>query len=184
MNVRMLDATDAQAYQALRLLALRESPAAFSSSHAEEAGRSLQQVAARITPAADGSCVLGRFEQDQLAGSLALRHPQRAKLRHGVELAGMYVAASFRRRGIGGELLQAAIVHARSLAGVHRIALGVNDTNAAAKALYRSAGFVSYGVEPQALQIDGCFHDVEHYVLPLQPIRVALGDAQDFFRAR
>ena len=94
------------------------------------------------------------------------------------------MAASFRRRGIGSELLQAAIVHARSLAGVRRIALGVNDTNAAARALYRSAGFVSYGVEPQALQIDGRFHDVEHYVLPLQPIRVTRGNAQDFLRAR
>src|SRR5487761_1318477 len=149
MQIRPLDPTDAQAYQELRLLALRESPTAFSASHADEAGRSMEEVAARITPAADGSIrMLGIFVRDELAGFVAVIHPQREKLRHGVELAGMYVAPAFRRRGFGRALLEAAVAHARSIAGVSQIRLGVNVANAGARALYRSVGFASCGVEP------------------------------------
>lgn len=95
MQIRLLEPADAPAYQALRLLALRESPAAFSASHDDEADRPLADVAARIAPAADGSVrMLGVFEDGALAAFVALLHPQRAKLRHAMELAGMYVAGS------------------------------------------------------------------------------------------
>jgi ribosomal protein S18 acetylase RimI-like enzyme len=172
MKVRSLEPTDASAYQKLRLLALQESPTAFSASHADEAGRSLDEVAARITPAADGSiCMLGIFELDELAGFVAVIHPQREKLRHGIELAGMYVAPAFRRRGFGRALLEAVVAHARSIAGVRQIRLGVNVANKEARGLYQSIGFVSHGVEPDALQIDGVFYGEERCVL-----RLDLGD--------
>lgn len=166
MEIRLLDRGDAPAYQALRLQALRDSPQAFSASHDDEAGRSVDEVAARLVPAADGSvCVFGIFEGGALAGFVALIHPQRKKLRHGAELAGMYVAPAFRRRGLGAALLRAAIAHVRSLDGVRQLGLSVNAANTAAKSLYRSAGFVSWGVQPQALRIDGAFHDEEHMLL-------------------
>jgi ribosomal protein S18 acetylase RimI-like enzyme len=96
-------------------------------------------------------------------------HPQREKLRHGIELAGMYVAVGFRRRGFGRALLDAAIFHGKSISGVRLIKLGVNATNVAAKALYRSAGFEIYGLEPDALRGDGVFHGEEHYALRIRP---------------
>jgi ribosomal protein S18 acetylase RimI-like enzyme len=168
MQIRPLDFTDARAYQELRLLALQESPAAFSASHADEACRSLDEVVARITPAADGSIrMLGIFERDELAGFVAVIHPQREKLRHGTELAGMYVDPAFRRRGFGLALLKAAVAHARSMAGVRQIRLGVNVTNTGAKALYQSIGFASYGVEPDALQVGGMFYGEKRYMLRL-----------------
>jgi len=130
----------------------------------------MDEVATRIAAAADGSiCRLGIFELDELVGFVAVIRPQREKLRHGVELAGMYVAPSFRRRGFGSALLKAAVAHARSIAGVRQIRLDVNATNAEAKALYQSIGFASYGVEPDALQVDGTFYGEEHYVLRLDP---------------
>jgi ribosomal protein S18 acetylase RimI-like enzyme len=172
MKVRSLGPADAPAYQRLRLLALEESPTAFSASHVDEAGRSMDEVATRITPAADGAIrTLGIFELDELAGFVAVVHPQREKLRHGVELAGMYVAPAFRRRGFGRALLMAAVAHVRSIAGVRQIRLGVNVTNKEARALYQSIGFASYGVEPDALWIDGVFYGEERYVL-----RLNLGD--------
>lgn len=168
MEIRLLDRADAPAYQALRLQALRDSPHAFSASHDDEAGRSLDEVAARIAPAADGSMrVFGVFEAGALAGFVALIHPQRKKLRHGAELAGMYVAPEFRRRGLGAALLRAVIAHARSIDGLRQLELSVNATNAEAKALYRAAGFATWGVQPQALRIDGTFHDEEHQQLRL-----------------
>jgi ribosomal protein S18 acetylase RimI-like enzyme len=166
MKIRLLDAADAEVYQSLRLRALREIPAAFSASPEDEAGRSMDEVASRITAAADGSiCTLGVFEHAALAGFVAIVHPQRQKLRHQVQFAGMYVAPEFRRRRFGRALLEAAVAHVRSIDGVRQVKLGVNATNTAAKALYRAVGFESYALEPDALQVDGHFHDEEHYLL-------------------
>ncbi|MGA8261144.1 MAG: GNAT family protein [Arenicellales bacterium] len=166
MKIRQLHAADARTYQSLRLLALRESPAAFSASYEDEVERSVEEVAARLAPAADGSVrTLGIFEDDELRGFVAVVHPQRKTLRHSVELAGIYVAPAARRRGLGGALLQAAIAHAWSLDEVRRIKLGVNEANAAARALYRSAGFEHVGVEPDELNIEGRLYDVERYAL-------------------
>jgi ribosomal protein S18 acetylase RimI-like enzyme len=69
------------------------------------------------------------------------------------------VAPAHRRRGVGRALLHAAIAQARATRGVRQLKLGVNASNAAALALYRAAGFETYGVEPAALAIDGLFHD-------------------------
>lgn len=130
--------------------------------------RALEDVAARVEPAKDGSvCMFGVFEDNTLAGFVAVIYPQRAKLRHGVELAGMYIAPELRRRGLGKALLDAVISHVRSLDGVRLIRLGVNETNAAAKALYQSAGFECCGVEPDALNIDGTFYGEERHILRL-----------------
>lgn len=166
MEIRQLSPADAQAYQSLRLLALQESPTAFSASYDDEAGRSVEEVSARLVPAKDGSiCMLGVFDRVELAGFVAVLHPQREKLRHCIELAGMYVAPEFRRRRFGSALLKAAITHSQSVDRVRQIKLGVNATNLAAKALYQSVGFESYGVEPDAMNVDGIFYGEEHYVL-------------------
>src|ERR1700692_4247995 len=110
MKVRQLTADDAPAYQTLRLLALQESPTAFSSSNSDEAGRLPSEVASRVTPAPDGSlCVFGAFVDDRLAGFLAFVRPKRAKLLHCAELHGMYVAPEFRRRGLAGALVDAVL---------------------------------------------------------------------------
>jgi ribosomal protein S18 acetylase RimI-like enzyme len=114
--------------------------------------------------------MFGIFEQDELCGFVAVLHPQRAKLRHCVELAGMYVAPALRRRRMGRALLKAAIEHIRSIPGVRQIKLGVNAINLAAKTLYESIGFQSYGVEPDAINVDGTFYGEEFYILRLGPV--------------
>lgn len=63
------------------------------------------------------------------------------------------------------------MAHARAIAGVRQIKLGVNATNTGARALlYQSTGFASYGVEPDALQVDGMFCDEEHHVLRMDTL--------------
>lgn len=170
MNIRLLSTQDAAAYQRLRLRSLQESPTAFSSSYEDEAGRTLADITARVTPAADGSvCTFGAFADAELAGFVALIHPQRKKLRHGAELAGMYVAPEYRRRGYGHALLHALIAHARSLDGVQQLKLGVNATNLAALQLYQSAGFALVGMEPDALCVDDHYYDEALYMLRFTP---------------
>jgi ribosomal protein S18 acetylase RimI-like enzyme len=112
-------------------------------------------------------CVFGAFVSDRLAGFLAFVRPKRPKLLHGAELHGMYVSPEFRRRGLGGALVDAALAHARSLAGVRQLKLAVNATNLAARSLYRSRGFMLFGLEPDALCVDGRYYDEEFYFLRL-----------------
>jgi RimJ/RimL family protein N-acetyltransferase len=65
-------------------------------------------------------------------------------------------------------LLKAAIAHSQSIERVRQIKLGVNATNLTAKALYESVGFESYGIEPDAMNVDGIFYGEEHYVLRIR----------------
>jgi ribosomal protein S18 acetylase RimI-like enzyme len=168
MKVRHLTADDAAAYQSLRLRALQESPIAFSSSYAQEAGRPKSEVAARLTPASDGSrCIFGAFAGEQLVGNLTLVRLQGEKLLHCAELVGMYVAPEFRRRGFGRVLVDAALAHARSLPGMRQLRLTVNATNAAARSLYQTTGFDCFGVEPEAICVDGHYYNEEFYILRL-----------------
>jgi len=171
MTIRLLGAGDAEAYQKLRLLALQESPTAFSASYEDEVGRPLDNVAARIVPAPDGSiCMHGAFDAGELVGFVAVIHPQRAKLRHCAEIAGMFVTPSQRGHGAGKALLVAAVDRVRSIEGVRQIKLGVTAANTAARALYESVGFACFGVEPDALCVNGKFFGVAHYVLRLTPV--------------
>jgi len=146
MRVRQLTPDDAAAYQRLRLQGLQESPTAFSASYSAEADRPLSEIAVRVTPAPDGSlCVFGAFASENLVGILAFVRPAREKLRHGAELAGMYVAPEFRRRGLGRALVDAALAHARSLPGVRQLKLTVNAANAPARALHKMLGAIEVG---------------------------------------
>jgi RimJ/RimL family protein N-acetyltransferase len=79
----------------------------------------------------------------------------------------MYVAQEFRRKGFGRAILAAAIAYAHSFEGVLQLKISVNAQNSAARLLYQSAGFKRFGVEPNALLVDGQFYDEEHYVLPV-----------------
>jgi len=168
MKVRQLTADDAPAYHALRLFALEESPEAFSASYADEAKRSPEEIAPRVTPAPDGSrCVFGALVADRLVGFLAFIRPERPKLRHWADLAGMYVAPEFRRRGLGGALVDAALAHARALPGLRQVRLSVNACNVPARSLYQSRGFKRVGVEPEALCVEGRYYDLEVYLLRL-----------------
>ncbi|APR94821.1 hypothetical protein PATSB16_14790 [Pandoraea thiooxydans] len=167
-DIRPLFSHDAMTYQALRLRGLQESPTAFSASFAEERDRTLADITPRVTPAADGSkCVFGAFRTDTLVGMVTILRPQAAKVRHCAQLAGMYVDPGFRRRGIGRALLGAVIDHARAMGDVRQLRLGVNADNTGARQLYEAVGFSCFGIEPDALHVDGRFYGEAHYVLRL-----------------
>jgi GNAT superfamily N-acetyltransferase len=166
--LKKLVPSDATLYQSLRLRGLQESPAAFSSSPADEAGRTIAEIEARLTPVPDGSrCTFGAFVDGHLAGLVAFIRAQRVKLMHAADIAGMYVAPDFRRRGLGGQLVDAAIAHGRTLPGLRQLHLTVNASNEPARALYRSRGFACVGVQPEALCVNERYYDYEYYVLRL-----------------
>jgi ribosomal protein S18 acetylase RimI-like enzyme len=168
--IRILTGDDAEAYQALRLRGLRESPTAFGSTYQSEADFPLSQIAERLARGAGReNVVFGAFGDADgcLVGIAALGRETGLKTRHRAHVWGVYVAPEARGRAVGRALMQALIAHARTLDGLERLTLGVEPGNEAARALYHALGFVTYGIEPQAYKLDGEYWDSELMSLAL-----------------
>jgi ribosomal protein S18 acetylase RimI-like enzyme len=167
VTVRRLTPADLDAFQALRLRGLRESPAAFGSTYEEEVDRPLERVAQRLSGGGD-SAVYGAFDGGgALLGMGGVHREGKLKSRHRAGIWGMYVVPEARGRGLGRALLQALVDHARGMDGVERVELGVEATNTAARALYHAFGFVTYGVQPDAYRADGQSWDAELMTMAL-----------------
>ncbi|BEV70723.1 MULTISPECIES: GNAT family N-acetyltransferase [unclassified Paludibacterium] len=154
ITLRLLQANDAEAFRALRLHSLHTDPLSFVPYPDEEASLSVAQFAQRLT---EPPCVgmIGAFCDGQLVGMVGLLQHARRKQQHKLTIVSMYVAESARGSGTGRKLMQAAIAHARQQPGVSRLLLSVHGTNVPAIRLYRSLGFVPYGVEPEAMVVHG-----------------------------
>jgi GNAT superfamily N-acetyltransferase len=168
-EIRPLGATDAAAYQAVRLRGLRESPEAFGSTYDEEVASSLDTVAARIEPASapNGRVVLGAFADDALVGIAGCYQQSKAKMRHKAVIWGMYVAPEARGHRVGRRLLERAIAEARTWPDVERVTITVVERVRAARDLYLSVGFELFGREPDALRQNGVSDVMEYLSLPL-----------------
>lgn len=71
---------------------------------------------------------------------------------------GMGLLPEYRGRGIGAELMRAALVHAKSF-GLEKVELNVYTSNAAAVALYRKMGFEEEGLIKKYRKLDGRYFD-------------------------
>jgi ribosomal protein S18 acetylase RimI-like enzyme len=160
-EVRRLGPDDAAAFQALRLEGLATDPCAFAASHDEEVGQSLAEVAGRL----ERQPVFGAFDGMDLLGIAGFAMPPQAKKRHKGVLWGVYVHEAARGRGLGRALVLRVIEHAR--AHVAQLHAAVVTSNHAARELYRSLGFATYGVEPRGLACAGQYCDQELMALVL-----------------
>ncbi len=171
MEVRLLTADDAPAFQALRLRALREHPEAFASTFEEEQQEPLAQVARQLRDGPPLNFALGALAAETLVGLTHLARYPGAKLRHKARIGGMYVAPEVRGQGVGAALLDAAIAQAEALGGIEALTLAVTVGNTAARALYRAAGFVPFGVEPEFIRVDDHYYDIEWMIKSVTPHR-------------
>jgi ribosomal protein S18 acetylase RimI-like enzyme len=162
VEVRLLCGADAAAFRALRLEALAGHPSAFASTRHEEADQRLAEVALRL----DQGAVFGAFAGGALAGSAGLAVPARAKKRHKGVLWGVYVRDAARGQGLGRRLVEGVIAHAHGR--VEQLHATVTTGNHAARQLYRSLGFQTYGLEPRGLKVGASYFDQELLVLLLR----------------
>ena len=162
MLVRMLGPADATLYRALRLRALREHPDAFTSSWEEDREQPVEAAAQRLARHA----FWGAYRHAELYGFVGLERELRAKNRHKGTVMGMYVAPEVAGQGVGRKLLDALVAHARAN-GLSSLVLTVTDGNERAQRLYRSAGFRSFGVEPDAIRVAGRPYAKNHMHLDL-----------------
>jgi ribosomal protein S18 acetylase RimI-like enzyme len=166
MNIRKLAPSDALAFQALRLQALRQDPIAFASSYEDERDTPLATVAERLVPTGDRA-IVGGFDGERLVGLAAWHREEMRKLQHKGFVWGVYVDKAHRGRGLAKRLLEAVICLARQADGIVLLNLTAYADNHAAIALYESVGFVIYGREPAAICVDGMLHDDVHMALRL-----------------
>jgi ribosomal protein S18 acetylase RimI-like enzyme len=156
--IQRLTPGDVHAYRALRLLALADSSAAFGSSVEEEAALELTVLAARLDDASDLQ-VFGASLHGDLVGMIAVGREQARKERHRAFIKSMFVRPEARRLGIARHLVAHALRVAEGMPGVRQVTLTVTSRNTGARHLYEAHGFTAYGVAPEALFVDGVYHD-------------------------
>src|SRR5471032_533453 len=160
MWIERLDASHALEYRVLMLEAYELHPQAFTSSVRERAVMPLSWWETRLSSKLDR--VLGAFEDGVLAGIVGLAFEPREKARHKATLFGMYVSGKVRQRGLGFELVQAALAEAQNHQGLRLIQLTVTAGNDAAVKLYQRCGFIQYGLEPLAVRVGEEYSDKIH----------------------
>jgi len=167
MNICVLDESDAQLYQELRLSALKINPEAFGSTYEREVKFSLESVVERLKPMKD-KFVLGAFDDNgSLVGIVTFMRDNSLKTAHKGSVYGMYVAPEMRGQGLGKSLMLELITKTRNCEGLEQINLTVVSENDFAKKLYKSVGFEVYGVERNSLKYNGQYFNEDLMVLKI-----------------
>lgn len=156
-TMRRLTADDAEAFIALRRRVAADNLVPLGLGMEEELARPLQGFRDQL--GAPANAVFGAFIQGELAATAAVTPGGPfSSSRHKHILWATFVAPAHRRQGLGRKVVSQAIAHARQ-AGARRIHLTMYLPNPAARALYESLGFEVWGTEPEAVCIDGAYHD-------------------------
>lgn len=164
IKIRRLEAGDAEAFSALRREVTRENPVPMGLTFEEELTRTLDGFRAQLSSPLPNA-VFGGFVDGELAATAAVsRAGQFPSSHHKMVMWGVFTSPRHRRHGLGRQVVDAALQHAFDN-GVHRVNLQVYVPNEPAMVLYKSIGFVEYGVESEAVRLDGHYRDGVHMTL-------------------
>ncbi|MEM7375354.1 MAG: GNAT family N-acetyltransferase [Bacteroidota bacterium] len=162
MHLRELTHTDYAQFVALREYALKEYPASFSAANEEEQADRKHKFNSLVSHRVN--FILGAFVGEMLVGMVGFMQLSRKKISHKGELTAMIVSAAYQGQGIGYALLQHALEKAFLIEDIHQINLVVNEDRKSAIALYKKVGFVPYGLEKNAIRVEGKMHTAIHMV--------------------
>jgi len=162
-----LNKNDLKNYYDLRLEMLKLVPTAFGMSYEEEKEKGSAFMESILSSTSDKNIIVGAFSENILVGSIGIFAEQQLKSKHKSMIWGMYVKDSKRGQGLGKQLVNAAIDHARKHLDVKSVYLTVEASNTTAKSLYLSCGFKEWGIEPRAICVDEKFYDECHMYLHL-----------------
>lgn len=168
MNVRILTEKDAAAWWRIRLESLEGDPSAFGKSADEHRGTTVEAAADRLRETPPGSFNLGAFDGDTLVGIARFARHEGLKERHKGYVYGLYVTPTHRGGGIAGALMAALIDRAKDEPGLEQVLLSVAVSQEAARRLYRSFGFETFGTEPNSLKVGATYLDEDHMILRIR----------------
>jgi len=140
-------------YRDLRLMALKQEPEAFGSSYEEEINLPETEWRKRTHNA------LFATEGSLIVGMIGVIFGNRIKTGHVASIVSFFVLPEYRKRGIGKELLEAAIGRARGNPQVLKVELFVNPVQAQAVRLYEKNGFRTAGLMTGQLKVAGKLYD-------------------------
>lgn len=161
VGIRPTRESDAEAYRALRLAALRAHPEAFGADYAQSAAQPPAYWQERMRRGAGGEHGVSYVAEatGALVGITGLvRHHDEPKARHAGLIVSVYVAPEWRGAGVASALLEACLAWARQLE-LRLVRLAVATSNTPAIRTYLRHGFTVYGVEPEAIGYGGQYYD-------------------------
>jgi ribosomal protein S18 acetylase RimI-like enzyme len=167
MHVSLLTATHAMAYKALMLHAYEQAADSFTSTPQERALEPDSWWHGRIDDPSGLTWVWGAFAGAELVGTVAVEYGAKTKTRHKGLIVAMFVHENFRGQGLARKLMRAAIEHGIARQGLLVLQLEVTQGNAPAEKLYKSLGFVPFGVEPMAVWTPEGYRSKVHMWLDL-----------------
>ncbi|MGI6853037.1 N-acetyltransferase family protein [Mesorhizobium sp. 1B3] len=138
--IRLLDPDDIEAFQSIRLEALRLEPASFASSVEDWEKLPDEEWRRRIT----GNSVFVAFDGERPIGLMGLMRERSSKMAHRATVVMVYVQKSHRGTGVSTKLLDKLITYAREN-GIRQLELSASVENPAALRFYRNEGFREIG---------------------------------------
>ncbi len=167
MQIRVLTGADVEAFRVLRLEAINDSPAAFLQTEESFKATLLANLGSWIEPT-ENKATLGVFaDAGKLLGMAGFRRDSGPKIDHKAMVWGVFLTPSARGLGVSKKLMQALIEEASRRPDIVSLYLAVAESQVAAKALYESVGFKTYGREPKAIRVSNKFFDEDLMSLDL-----------------
>jgi RimJ/RimL family protein N-acetyltransferase len=154
-----------------RLKALESEPNAFGESVEEHRLTTVESLAERLKSDAADNFVLGAFDGSTLVGTAGFYRLQPVKQRHKGWVWGVFVAPECRGRRVARALLVRLLEMVTVIPELQCVLLKVATTQLAARRLYMSVGFRSFGIEPRSLKVNDEYVDEEHMALDVFPDR-------------
>lgn len=172
IETRLVGLDDIDDYVALRQEMLADCPWAFSASPDTDKACDRSFLLTVLGDRTRQNAIVGAFDSERrivgAAGVVRERHPKR---RHHALIWGVYVRPKWRGRGVGRAIVTAAVVTACewSTEGdpLMWVQLAVNERAKGAKRLYESLGFRIWGVEEDAIRIEGVSSTEFHMALAI-----------------
>ena len=153
VKIKILNVDESNDFRTIRLSALEKSPEMFGSTYIAEVEKPLVFFKNCLS----SSTVFGAYYKNKIIGLATLTQENGIKFSHKASLSSVFIEPEFQKKGVASILLSAIIEYSEK--HVEQILLTVADDNKPAIHLYKKFGFETYGIETQAMKVNGQYTD-------------------------